>query len=249
MPVASAPPAGLRPAPTPGRLVTLCLATLVGAVALAGCGGTHHSSAPPLSASALLTRARTVLDATPAVHFALTSSGVSKSKTQLVSGTGDLARPDELRGTFTVSESGLDASVKVISTKGTFYVDLPFAPNYTKANPAAYGLGNPAELLSTTKGVSALLSDAARNAHRDSSRRVDGELLDVVSGTVPGADVPVLPDADRAKPVALTASIDPTDDQLREVTLAGPFTSVDGTTTYTVTLTDYGEHVTIAAPA
>jgi hypothetical protein len=224
---------------------------------VAACGGSSggapkakSASAPrSVSASALLARSRAVVDATGALHFALSSTGIPSSGTNIVGGSGDLVRPADLSGSFTVALSGVQASVKVVAIGPAFYAELPFTSSFAKVNPASLGLGNPAQLLSPATGVSALLTDAARGARRTGSIRRAGELLDEVTGTVPGDKIPVLPDADRAKPVRLVASIDPSNYQLRQVSLSGPFTSATTTTVYTVTLTDYGEHVSVAAPS
>jgi lipoprotein LprG len=126
---------------------------------------------------------------------------------------------------------------------------LPFTSSYAEVNPSEFGLTNPANLLNPTTGVSGLLTDAAPGARLEPQQRLEGELVDVVSGTVPGTKVPVLPDANPSARVDLTAFIDPTSHQLRQVVLSGPFVSKTTTSTYTVTLTDYGEHVTVAPPS
>ncbi len=217
------------------------------AVCLSACGGPGSSARP--SAAALLGKARATLDKATAVHFTLTSSGVSGSGVDLVGGSGDIVRPASLRGTFSVSTSGVQVSVKVISVGDRFWAVLPFGSKYTAVKPSQFGLTNPATLLSPTTGVSGLLTDMSPHAHYEPSTRLQGELLDVVAGTVPGSKVPVLPDADPGKPVALTVSIDPSTHQVRRVELRGPFISARATATYTVTLTAYGEHVTVTPPS
>jgi lipoprotein LprG len=245
------------------RTVALVSASVI---ALAACGGSSHhpqatkptsstptsvaaspTSAATLTAPELLTRSRAVLDKTPAVHFKLASSGIASGATALLSGNGDLVRPDELSGALLVTDSGVSVTIKVIALGGKFYALLPFAAHYQATNPKSYGLGNPAQLLSPTDGVSSLLTNM-RNPRLDPSIRLDGELVDVVSGTVAGSKVPVLNDLDKAKPVSITADISPTSLQLRRVQMAGPFSKATTTTTYDVTLTAYGEHVTIRAP-
>lgn len=227
----------------PPRPTWIAAAVLV----LGGCGTTAPRSAPP-SAAALLAEARSTLDATHAVHFTLTGAHVPAQGTQIEGGSGDLVRPNSLQATFEVSASGIPASVKVISIGSAFYAELPFSSSYGKVNPAQFGLGNPAQLLDPTTGVSGLLTDAAAGAVARGQRRIGGEVLDVVTGTVPGSKVPVLPDANRSVPVQLTALIDPSTRQLREVTLTGPLAAASVTTTYTVILTKYGENVTVALP-
>jgi lipoprotein LprG len=173
---------------------------------------------------------------------------VQGSSIDLTGGTGDLVRPDELTGSFMVSDAGLDVSVAVVEVGGRFYAQPPFANHYSVTNPSTYGLTDPAQLLNPTTGVSALLTSMT-GVHTEGQQRLSGELVDVIAGSVPGSQVPVLPDLDRATPVGLTASIDPQSGQLRRVALAGPFTKATATTVYTVTLTAYGEHVHVTAPA
>ena len=82
--------------------VTGCALAAVALVA-GGCGSSGHTaSAAPASPVALLQRSRTVVNATPAVHFTLSSQNVTGSSTELTGGSGDLVRPDELSGSFSV---------------------------------------------------------------------------------------------------------------------------------------------------
>jgi hypothetical protein len=226
----------------PGAVVAA--AVVVAAVTLAACG----SSSPKVSAPVLLQKAKVTVDTASSVHFVLTSSNVSLSGTNLTGGQGDLVRPGSLRGSFSVALSGFTANVKVISVGQVFEAELPFAANYTKTDPANFGLTNPAQLLDPDKGLANLLT-LAQNPRPGPTKRLGGELLDTVSYTVPGRDIPVLPDTNPAQPVDLTVAIDPNSFELRSVTLVGPLTSATSNSTYVVTLSNYGEHVNIALPA
>ena len=212
--------------------------------ALAACSS---SSAPHLSASVLLQKAKLTADSSSSVHFLLTSTGVSLDATNITGGSGDMARPSSLLGTFSVALSGFTASVKVASVGNVFEAELPFTNHYEKTDPANFGLTNPAELLDPNKGLTSLLA-LAQNPQNGPSVRVKGELLDTVTFTVPGNDIPVLPDANPSKPVDLTVGINPTNFELRSVTLVGPLTSATSNSTFVVTLTNYNEHVTITLP-
>ncbi|MGH9122045.1 MAG: LppX_LprAFG lipoprotein [Acidimicrobiales bacterium] len=213
------------------------------AVLASACG----SSAPTASPERLLQQAKTVLDATNAVHFTITSQAVSKSGTNVVGGDGDLARPNQLAGTFQVQLAGFTVSVKVIDVGNKFYAEPPFQTTYTATNPNNYGLGNPADLLSTSVGVSDMLA-TAEDPTSAGTVRLSGELLDQVHAQVAGKNVPVLPDLAPSVPVSMLVGIDPTTHQLRQVALTGPFTSTSSSTTYTVTLTNYGESFTATLP-
>lgn len=216
---------------------------LLAAFALAACG----SSTPKVSAPVLLQKAKAKADASSAVHFVLTSKNVALTGTNLVGGQGDLARPSSLQGSFSVAISGFTANVKVVSVGDVFEAELPFSGHYTKTNPANFGLTNPAELLDRDKGLTKLLT-LAQNPTLGPSERVGGELLETVSYTVPGTAIPVLPDENPSKPVQLTVAINPSNYELRSVTLVGPLTSATSDSTYVVTLSNYDEHVNITLP-
>jgi hypothetical protein len=215
-------------------------------VGLAGaCGG--HSSVPKADAPTLLRQAKATIDAAPSVHFLLSSQGVSSGGTDLTGGEGDLARPDQLQGSFTVDVNGFSASVKVVSKGGVFEALLPFQSHYGRTNPASFGLTDPSQLLNPTHGLSNLLTIGS-GAAVTGQERIAGELLYEVTSTVPGSAIPVLPDANPSRPVTLVAAIDPQNHQVRQITLTGPFTSASSISTFVVTLTKYGERVTITLP-
>jgi lipoprotein LprG len=218
------------------------VACLAGAVLAACGGGTHKVPAPEL-----LQKAKATADAASAVHFVITGQNVSHKGTNLIGGSGDLVRPDSLSGSFNVTVSDLSASIKVASVGGVFEAELPFSAHYQKADPASLGLTDPAQLLNPQTGLTKLLT-LAHDPVLGPDQRVGGELLETVTFDVPGSAVPVLPDLDPSTPVTLTVAVDPSNYQLRSVTLVGPFTDAKSNTTYVVTLSAYDEHVTVTLP-
>jgi LppX_LprAFG lipoprotein len=225
-------------------------AIIVGAAGLVvgltgACGG--HASVPKVDAPTLLRQAKTTIDATSSVHFVLTSQGVSSGGTDLTGGAGDLARPDQLQGSFKVDVNGFSVSVKVVSKNGVFEALLPFQSHYALTKPANFGLTDPSQLLDPTHGLSNLLIIGS-GAAMTGQERIAGELLYEVTATVPGSAIPVLPDANPSRPVTLVAAINPKNHQVRQITLTGPFTSASSNSTFVVTLTKYGEAVTITLP-
>jgi lipoprotein LprG len=215
------------------------------AAALATIGAGQRGGAP--SAGALLREAKATLDSTQAVHFQLSSKNLTGSGTNLSGGKGDAVRPDGLRGSFTVNVDGLGATLDVAAKGGVFEVKLPFATSYSRTNPAALGLGNPAQLLNRTTGLSAILT-AGTGTRLSGHQRIAGELLDTVTTEVPGSAVPILPIASPGRPVTLVAAIDPHDHQLRQLSLTGYFSSTTAKATYVLRLSKYGESVSITLP-
>ena len=226
------------------RLVRGAAAVAVSAAVGAGCAGGAHTDA-----SALLQGAKTALDNTTSAHFVLTSTNATTAGgTTITGGDGDVQRPDKLRGSLNIVVNGFKADVKVVAVGDQVYAQLPFATKYSKIDPSTFGLGNPGQLLDPNNGLSTLLSSAT-GAKVTGQERINGELVDEVSASVPGSKVPVLPDANPGSPVRLVAAIDPGNDQLRQVTLTGPFIKADSVSTFTLTLTNFGENVQITLPS
>lgn len=224
--------------------VAVRLGAAVVVAALSGCGSTPAADPHPL-----LQQAKRTIDATPSLHFVLTSSGASGSGTLITGGEGDALRPDSFAGSLRVLRSGFALTVKILSTGGQFMVELPFVAHYEKANPSDYGFGDPALLLDPDKGLSSLLVDtlSAQTADRD---RYNGEELDEVVVSLPGDRVAaLLTSADKSKPVNGRIGIAVDSHQVRRVVLTGPFFDASKDSTFTVVLDRYGENVTITPPA
>lgn len=237
-------PAGWAP-------VTVATAGLL----LAGCSGSSTGGHPSASSSAkpdprqLLQQAKQVLDHTSAAHFVLQGSNVPTSGSPTVTGgEGDIARPDKFRGTLTVQGGPFNGKLKVVSVGGSFYVQLPVLNTWSKVNPRQYGFGDPGQLLNPKTGLTSLLPAATNLSYRGETR-VNGEVVQQVHGTLPGQKVgQVLTIADRSATVDATFGITPGQHQMRQVTLTGPFFAKGGHSTFTLTLTRYGENVSISAP-
>lgn len=223
----------------------MALTALLAAVSACGSSGSVSSA----QAKNLLAQGKTTIDNAQAFHFALTTAGVPPgSGTTIVGGSGDLARPDKLVGSFTVSVGGLQATVKVAAGGGKFYAQLPFQTSYTPTDPSSFGVANPAQLISPSGGLSSILGDTTQTTSGGQTR-INGEVLDVVSGSVPGTDITVLPDKDPSRPVMVKTLINPSNHQVRQVILTGPIETTAPTASFSVTLTNYGEHVSLAIPS
>jgi hypothetical protein len=227
-----------------GGVIRFVAGAALAAAVAAGCSSATHVSAP-----SLLQGAKSALDKTSAAHFDLTSTNATTTGgTTITGGNGDVQRPDKLRGSLNLIVRGLSVSVKIVAVGNQVYAELPFATKFSKIDPSTFGLGNPGQLLDPNTGVSTLLSSAT-GAKLTGQERINGELVDEVSASVPGSAVPVLPDANRNTPVQIVAAINPANNQLRRITLTGPFVDANTSSTFTLTLTNYGEHVQITVPS
>jgi lipoprotein LprG len=222
------------------RLIAALLAA--SAAALASCGG------PPPNPSTLLSQAKQRFDSAPSAHFQLSSSGAPGIGTMIVGGEGDIKRPDSFQGTLHVSAGGFNVDVQVVSVGSAFYVRDPLTGRFGKTNPAAYGFGNPAQLISPQNGLSSLVLLCQATTLR-SDDRYNGEQLHEVGCSLPGQAVAsLLTSAAPSQPVAATFGIDTSSGQLRRVVLTGPFYSATTPSTYTLVVANYGENVSITLP-
>ena len=217
------------------------LAVLV-AVPVAGCGGGSDESPTDL-----LARAKTTLDEASSVHFTLDVAD-DPAGDGLIGGEGDLLRPESFQGTLQVRLAGASLDVDVVSLDGTVYAKLPFTPGFSEVDPADYGIGDPAALLDPETGISQFL-EQVENPKLGDERRVDGEVVREVTGSIPGDLVEqLLTSKDPSQPVEATFAITTEGTQLRRAELAGPFFTAEDDATYVVELTDYGADVEISAP-
>lgn len=216
---------------------------LIALLVVAACGSSGSSS----NSKTLLQNAKKALDTTSGVHFTLQSNNVAAKGTVITGGAGDLVRPDRIQGSLDVIINGFQGTIKLAAVGNTVEAQLPFATGYSKINPSTFGLGNPATLLDPKSGLSSMLT-AGTSSTVTGTERIGGELLDEVTTDVPGSAVPLLPNQSPGQPVVVVAAIDPSNYQLRQVTLTGTFTSATSKTTFTVTLTKYGEHLEITLP-
>jgi lipoprotein LprG len=213
-------------------------------VAVAGCGGNE----PAESATDLLARAKTTLDATESVHFVLTSEGAPTTGTALTGGEGDVLRPSSFEGTLQVLAAGSSLDLAVVSVDGTVYAQLPFTSGYSVVDPAQFGFGDPGALLDPDTGISQLLAEAG-SAELGEERRLDGEVVREVTAEVPGDLVEqVLTSADPSRPVQARFSVATDSGELRRAELTGPFHAAGQDATFTLELSGFGDDVEITAP-
>lgn len=215
-------------------------------VALAGCSG--DKAPPQQSPTEQLAAAKIAFDAAKTVQLDLTSrdvpareNGVTRAK-----GAGVIsATTPKFQGTITGTIKGLAGTIDVIAVGADTYLKF-FTPDYKKTDFDTLNAPNPAMFFDPATGISALIPQTA-SPKDDGQTRAGTEVLDKVSGTLPGSTVEDLfhlgdGTGTYAVSYGLTGA-----DQLRSATLTGPFfPGVQAT--YVVTLTDYGTPVEITSP-
>lgn len=217
------------------------------ATAVAACGSASSSTSQ--DPRALLTAAKAKADASRALHFSLSSENAGGADIYVRGGDGDAVRPDGFSGTFDVFYQVANVKVGVASVGGKFYIHLPFGTGWDQTDPSKYGFADPGRLINPDSGLSSLLS-REKTATLDSRDRYNGEELDEVHVTLPGALVAaLLTSADPSKDVDAEIGIAVDSGQARRVKLTGPFFMKDRMSTYTVILTGYGEDVKVTPPA
>jgi lipoprotein LprG len=230
----------------PGRAVAAV--PILAVALLAGCSQ-GKSAVSPAESAALLTKARTSLDGASTVHFTLTSANVPGGGTRLIGGDGVVARPKAFQGKLSILLSGSKLSIDLISAGGKVYVKLPFSTKFQTANPASFGLSDPAGLIDAKTGISRMF-DELTDISGKGDQRIGADVVTELDGSLPGSLVDdLLTSADPTKPVKASLFITKTTGQLRRAVLTGPFFEKTTNSTFTVLLDRYGQNVSITAPA
>jgi lipoprotein LprG len=182
------------------------------------------------------------------VHFVLKGSQVPSGASGVTGGEGDAVRPDAFEGSLVVTGAGLSGTVKVVSVGHVVYAKLPLIPGYHRIDPKSYGFGDPGEFIDAATGLSSLLVTPTQATY-DGQTRTDGVVLDRVKAQLPGPPVArLLGSADSTTAVAAEIGIERASHQIRSVVLTGPFFSAKQPSTFTLTLSKYGESVAVRAP-
>jgi lipoprotein LprG len=239
----------LTPMRTLGRLAAAALAALC-LVTTAACSGSSDTPSPTQttpSAAQRLAASKAKVDAAPSVHLGLTSKDVPEGSNGIISADGWGKHPPAFKGTFKVRVGGIEADAEITSVDGAVYAKLPFIPGTRQIDPASLGLPDPATLFSPDAGLTSLMTKTT-NPTVSGQVRAGSEVLTTITGTIPGAAVVDLfkigdPNGTFAVTYGLTEA-----DELRQVTLTGPFFGAGTTSTYLLTLDQYGKPVTITAP-
>jgi lipoprotein LprG len=212
--------------------------------ALAACSGSDKAQGTPTEQ---LSAAKAKVDAATSMHLTLTSRGIPESVNGALGAEGTGTHAPAFKGTLSARISGFEAKVDVVAIDKLLYVKLPFTTGFTQADPKTYNAPDPAQLFAKEGGITSLLT-ATQNPVEGPKVRVGADVLQTITGTLPGASVAKLLNiGDATKTFNVTYGITDPGGELRTVTMTGPFYK-GATSTYTLTLDRYGAPVEISKP-
>lgn len=155
--------------------------------------------------------------------------------------------PAAFDGTITAKLAGVQADVPTVAVDDELFVKLPFSPVFTSVDPDTLGVPDPARLFDGEAGVVSLLTttDAAEFGEQS---RVGADVVQEVSGTLSGdLIVDLLNVGAEDSEYDVVYGLIEEMWEVRTVTITGEFYP-PATSTYTLTLDDYGVPVTVTAP-
>lgn len=229
------------------RMASAALVAMVALLALLATGCGSHSSASKHPAATLDT-ARQKLAATSGVMLTLRTSDLPDGVQGLESASGVVTDAPAYEGTLGVVTSVGSFSVPVRAVDGKVYAQIPLTPGWSQVDPADYGAPDPSGLISTDKGVPALLAATTRlHGGADVRGGTDNkEVLSTITGTVPATAVSsIIPGA--TGDFSATYGV-ASNGELRQVVLQGHFYAGHPANGYTLVLTDYGTTKDVTAP-
>jgi len=227
------------------RPVLLLAAALL---SLTGCSGDDEPADEGPTPEEVLADAKATLDDTSGVSITLTSEGLPEGVTAVRRATGVGTHDPAFDGTLTVVLAGSDFDVPVVAVDGKVYAQIPLTPGWSDVDPRDYGAPDPARLMSTDRGLSALLTATTSPKEGGSVRggQDNREVLTEYSGSVPGDAVDdIIPSASGDFDAAYTVT---EEGELRTARLTGVFYPDTDAMTYTISFDDYGSSPDITKP-
>ena len=240
-----------RPRRRPALPAVLTLRAGLGAgllvVLLAACTSGSSTDGPTAQTPAqVLAATKTTVDAATSLHLTITGKDLPSSFDGVVSADGVGTHAPAFKGTFQVRVGTTQASAAIVAVDGKTYAKLPFTSLYAAVSPSSLGAPDPAQLFTPATGITSLLT-ATQDPKAAGQKRQGADVLTTYTGTLPGQTVhDLLVVGESTSSYAVTYGITGTG-ELRTVSLTGPFYA--GTTsTYDVTLDQYGAPVEITKP-
>ena len=240
----------LTPSRARSRLATAALVGALTALSLTACGGDSDGDGGGSDAAPedVFAAAKTNLDETSGVNLTLSTDNLPDGVTGVEKAEGVGTHAPAFEGSITVVLSGQAFEVPVVAVDDEVHVQLPLTTSWQPIDPAEYGAPDPAQLMSTEVGFSALLP-ATTDIEKGESVRGGAdnkEVLTEYTGSVPGKVVKnVIPTASGDFDATYTIT---DDDELRSAELTGVFYEDSDPMTYVVTFEDYGTEKDITAP-
>ena len=216
--------------------------------ALTACSGGQSGAAPAKATPAdRLAAAKAAMDRAASVHLVLTSRDVPTAADGVLGADGVGTHAPAFKGRLDARISGIQAAVDVVSVGSALYLKLPFTDRFVRTDPRTYQAPDPATLFATDGGISSLLTRTTGPRLGDRTRS-GSTVLQTVTGSLPGRDIAgLLAIGDPAATFGVTYGLTDPGNELRTVTLTGPFFR-GSTSTYALTLDRYGDPVEIRQP-
>ncbi len=224
------------------RALGLAVAVLLVPV-IAGCKGGDGGSSD-VSPADRLAAAKAGFDKAEYVGFTLSTSELPSDIDGLLSAKGTGTHAPAFTGEVKV-QTAIDITAPVVAVDGKVYAKLPFSP-YSEIDPAQYGAPDPADLMDTDAGISALFPQTKNPTVGDSKR--DGQtVLTQIEGTLPGEAVKKVFPSSGTDDFQVTYTLTD-DDMVDSVTITGPFYDGSPNVTYAINLDLNADPVDITAP-
>lgn len=223
------------------KLVVGLLAALL--LVASGCGGSSgtHEGKP---ATARLAAAKKAFDATPALHITLSADKLPRSVAGLLAAEGDGTHQPGFKGEIKVVQSGLSLTVPVVAVNGRTWAKLGI---WQHVDPGQYNAPDPAGLMSTSHGLSSILTRAT-GVGKPATKRQGSATVTEIDAKVPGALMAgIVPSADPNSLFDAAFTLDGSGHLVRMV-LTGTFYPNADDVTYTFAFSGYGSKATVHAP-
>lgn len=228
-----------------GPLMGPLLVAAVAPALLTGCTGDEGSDEP--APAERLAAAKQVIDDAASVTVRLETDELPDGVNGVLSADGVGNHDPAFEGMIDISAAGFAGETDVVAVDGRVWVTLPFTSAFVPVDPALYGAPDPAELLSTEDGLSALLTEAT-DVEESGQRRDGDDVLTELTGTLSGESIARLfPSADPDGSFEATFVLTD-EDELSAAELTGPFYEGADAVTYAVEAEASDENVTITKP-
>lgn len=222
---------------------TLVVGLLAAALLLAaGCGGGSGSGQHPPRAQ--LAAAKKAFDRSPALHITLTADKLPRGVAGLLSAEGQGTHQPGFKGTIKVVQSGLSLTVPVVALGGKTWAKLGL---WQQVDPGQYNAPDPAGLMSTSHGLSSVLTRAT-GVGQPATKRQGSTTVTRIDAKVPGRLMAgIVPSADPHSLFDAGFTLDKSG-RLVGMVLTGAFYPAADDVTYRFTFSGYGSKATVKAP-